>query len=314
MLKGHTGSLESCEFCVGAEAVQVVTCSSEDATVRLWDLRARRAVRCFTDATHASHAVWEANSIVLGGADGRVSLLDARAGSVVGPAPQLWGCKVGDEVVNQVHVAGELVYSCADDGRVVCVGLKSGKKRADAAAGPPAHESLCTGVASRPESKNEFVSVGTDCRLKQWSRTDKSRQLLKSCHFSPAAEEGGSMQLCNPPHLLSVACDPRGRVAAVAVGDGRVLLWELEKKKVAATLRRHTYSVAMVRWAAPQLLVSFGNDRRALLWRVEPRKAKATAGEPCAEMALESKPDWAAARSDLMLVAAGKVVHLLPIE
>ena len=313
MLKGHSNAVDSCEFCSGDETVLVST-SSGDETARLWDLRIQRAVRCLSNAREINHAAVSGDKLTFGTNDGRIGCFDLRTGSVVtvlSETTRLWSTRVSGEVVNKVVMGpSSSVYACDDDGSVFRLNVNNGKM----VMSKRLHASLCTGISLRGgEVGKEVVSVGTDCCLKQWMGSDA--RILKSVTARVDEEsQNDGVKMCNPPHLLSVDCDPKGRVAAAAMGDGRVLLWDLEKKKMAGFLRGHNYSVSCVAWAQSNVLASVGNDKQALIWRVDPRKPKEATGQPPqAVIPLPAKPNWACARNELLALACGNeiLIHQL---
>ncbi len=312
VLLGHSGPIDSVE-CIGESTV--VTCSSRDKTVRLWDVRGstKRAVRCFAGVEGgANHATGAGEAVLVACSSGELLSLDTRVtGEVVTRASKatLWRQQISDEVLNQSAVCAQegVAVVCDDNGvlhRVVC--------STGAVAFDQKHTSLCTSVALR-SSCREAVSVGTDCVLKQWNIASNPPKLLKSHAVVPEPSSSSGLQLCNPPHLLSVACDPRrGALAAAACGDGRVLLWDCAKHKFIRSLSGgHSYSVSHVSWPTDELLMSAGNDGFACVWSVDPRKPKNSPKVPVRKLALEGKPNWAASSSAALYFAIGDRVVVL---
>jgi WD40 repeat protein len=309
-LKGHTSDIDSCEF--GSSPSSAVTCSSEDQTVRLWDVEKQSCTQCFVKVP-ATHAVVreEGRVLYVGTSEGRVLKLDSRieGNRMVSPAGGkacVWETQVGNEVINQVDVEAGLVFSCDDDGAVFCQKEKDGVALTQKFGMRSKHNGLCTGLSVR-RGKRELVSVGTDCSLKQWSFEGK---LLKS--FTVSLEDTSeSLQLCNPPQLLSVSCDAKGRIAAGAAGDGRILIWDLEKKKSVRFLNGHSYSVSNVCFGRDYLL-SVGNDKKMLLWKLDSRKPKSAEKDPVKSVELDYKPNFARMNEQgWVMLAKDKQVEML---
>jgi WD40 repeat protein len=288
----------------------VVTSCSADKTVRLWDLRTNKVSRCFAQVEGANHATLAGDKVLVATCHGELLYLDARSSSqLVTPGAVVWRAQLGKEVLNQVAVSVEqdVAVVCDDDGAVHTVVLASGSHHTL----EPRHTSLCTSVAVRAASR-EAVSVGTDCVLKQWS-LQSGKLVVKSSVVTPEpSTSSGGPKLCNPPHLLSVACDPRrGSVAAVASGDGRVLIWDCSKHKFIRSLSGgHSYSVSHVSWPTESTILSAGNDCAALLWSVDPRKPKSAPQEPVHRIALSGKPNWTASSADAAYFAIGNTVQV----
>ncbi len=306
-MRGHAGAVDSVECCGGL----LVTSCAADRTVRLWDQRTNKVARCFAKIEGANHATLAGDKVLVATGSGELLCLDARSSSQIvatAAAAALWRSQLGSEVLNQVAVCAEhdLAVVCDDEGAVHVVKMDNGSHQAL----EPRHTSLCTSVALRAGSR-EAVSVGTDCVLKQWLLAGAGGKLItKSNTVAPEASTGP--QLCNPPHLLSVACDPRrGAVAAVASGDGRVLLWDCAKHKFIRTLSGgHSYSVSHVSWPTEGLLLSVGNDCAALIWSVDPRKPKGASSEPVRRIALSGKPNWTASSAEAAYFAIGDIVQV----
>ena len=308
VLRGHGGPVDSIEGC----GTTLVTCSAADGTVRLWDARTHRSHRCFARVAGANHATLAGEKVLVATARGELLCVDGRATDrvvTVAADATLWRTQLSKEVLNQTAVCAEqaVVVACDDDGAVHTVRLDSGAHQTL----EPRHTSLCTGLALRSGCR-EAVSVGTDCVLKQWSLAT-GKLVTKSSAVAPeASTSSNGPQLCNPPHLLSVACDPRrGAVAAVACGDGRVLLWDCTKHKFIRSLSGgHSYSVSHVSWPSESLLLSAGNDCAALLWSVDPRKPKSGPAAPVRRIALSGKPNWAASDAGHAYFAIGDAVQI----
>jgi WD40 repeat protein len=308
VMRGHAGPVDSVECC----GAFVVTSCSADKTVRMWDQRTNKTARCFAGIEGVNHAMLTDEKMLVATCTGELLCLDARwSGQIVAPAAAtvVWRAQLGKEVLNQVAVCAEqnVALVCDDDGVVHTVTLDIGSRLAL----EPRHTSLCTSVALRA-SYREAVSVGTDCVLKQWSLA-LGKLLTKSSTVMPeAASSSAEPQLCNPPHLLSVACDPRrGAVAAAASGDGRVLIWDCAKHKFVRTLTGgHTYSVSHVSWPTESTILSAGNDCAALIWSIDPRKPKSAPSEPVRRISLCGKPNWTASDAEAAYFAIDDVVQI----
>jgi WD40 repeat protein len=161
LLKGHKGDIDSVEIAKD-DANIVVTCSSEDATCRLWDLRSSgRVVRCLARLPGLTHAVLNGPLLFAVDAQGEALQIDTRADTLVvdGSARVVWRRTLGTEVVNQVDLAtdGAVAVCCDDNGTVHALQASTG---VPVCAEKKIHTSLATSVSCRPNS-SEVVSVGT---------------------------------------------------------------------------------------------------------------------------------------------------------
>lgn len=324
-MKGHKGSIDSVEVF----GCFLVTCSSADKTVRLWDVRCgNRAVRCFAGLDEGNFAtlINDQTLLVLNG--GAMTALDMRQGAIVTSAESctMFREELSNEVLNQVVMASQdTAFVCDDNGCVIKVGNVTGKRTKTVFA--ERHSSLCTSIAL---AKDELLSVGTDCAVKQWNMA--SGKLLKS-QMIMVDQQGDAATIANPPHLLSVAV--KAKVAAIACGDGRILLWDCAKRKLLPSIKDfHTYSASHVvcaccvvsvffflsecldqSWPTSDLLLSCGNDMKGALWRVDTRKPKSSDLKvPVASFELTGKPNWACSTPASAFFAIGDTVHAHEIK
>jgi WD40 repeat protein len=256
--------------------------------------------RCWKDVSDCNHCVLASDTLLLvASSTGVLHGVDTRKGGVVTSVDCLFSDQLSTEVLNQVLIVGENAFVCDDNGCVIKIAQFRGLERTKSVFGER-HSSLCTSIAA---ARSELLSVGTDCVLKHWSANDK---LLKSQTIT-IEQQSDSATLANPPHLLCVAADTRGRTAAIASGDGRVLLWDCVKRKLLPSIKFHTYSTSHVSWPTNELLLSCGNDMRAAIWQIDSRKPKSSnLKNPKLTFDLKGKPNWSCSSQTDAFFAIGE--------
>lgn len=116
-----------------------------------------------------------------------------------------------------------------------------------------------------------MISCGTDCRWVHWRLRDRSLQLVHS--FTPPAlpDSNDPSRCINPAYVHAVAHSPCARLSAVALGDGRLALWQSAARSVLQTLDAHPGAAAVALCFAPggaqPLLFSGGTDARLCAFR-----------------------------------------------
>ncbi len=198
-LKGHKGEIDSVE-CF-SDSSHLVSCSSADKTVRVWDTRSKCAVRCFTELP-GNHASFAKEHVLLVLSEGSIHGLDLRMDSkIVSSASKssLFCDVISDEVLNQAVVtADDSVFLCDDNGCVTKVSSVFSSSNRPKLVFGDRHSSLCTSIAA---VSTELISVGTDCAVKQWNSSNG--KLLKS-HVVSTEQEAGV--LYRDPANQEVCC------------------------------------------------------------------------------------------------------------
>ena len=304
-MKGHKGEID----CVEVFEEILVSCSSEDGTIRLW--REGKTFRCFTNVVGCCYAKFYGGDLFVGTEEGEIIKMDcAKSTSIVSDAKEsvVWRCRVGEEAVNEVDFYKDDMFVCDDNGSISKVDCKTGQKKDWLNAS--GHAGLCMSISCRPNSM-ELISGGTDITIKQWSL--KSNKPLKGYSIQSSQQQNSS-QMCNPPHVLKVCCHPKGRIAAAALGDGRIAICDLENKKISNYIEAHSYSISHVSWMEQDMLCSVGNDKKVCLWKINPRKPKETEKTAAEKWDLMGKPNWTATRKGKIFLAIGKEIHIIDVE
>eukprot|EP01102_Stenamoeba_stenopodia_P011891 TRINITY_DN3688_c0_g1_i2.p1 TRINITY_DN3688_c0_g1~~TRINITY_DN3688_c0_g1_i2.p1 ORF type:complete len:170 (-),score=32.83 TRINITY_DN3688_c0_g1_i2:67-576(-) len=81
-----------------------------------------------------------------------------------------------------------------------------------------------------------------------------------------AEEQSSGLQIVNPPYVHSLSVN--GRRVAAALGDFRVVVYDLNNNQLQHSLHGHSSSVSQVQFATfgSEYLISGGNDSLLILW------------------------------------------------
>eukprot|EP00448_Togula_jolla_P033204 CAMPEP_0170627960 /NCGR_PEP_ID=MMETSP0224-20130122/32356_1 /TAXON_ID=285029 /ORGANISM="Togula jolla, Strain CCCM 725" /LENGTH=344 /DNA_ID=CAMNT_0010955207 /DNA_START=1 /DNA_END=1032 /DNA_ORIENTATION=- len=316
-----------------ARSGDLVLSSSEDGTLRLWDLRGHRSVRAvlvgknlepgagevagelghcaFRDEQDPGGVVYVASSSELLAFDLRGSDRVLMSGP---PTVRATAC----DDINDFAVSpdGRTVALPTDAGDVELLATADLKPERTLKGG---HQNIVGAVRFRNGGK-ELFSAGFDEKLILWDpsngklRTRLAAQQLIQAEEATEAEQAN--QMFNPPFILSLSVGPRDELAA-GLGNGDVLVLPLDRRPprgAAPWIARgaHAAAVDAVAWLSgsagaksPSVLASAGRDCVLRLWTVPASlRGEVSAAEPKAEVRLRDKPNMVCTTgSDTVIVA-----------
>lgn len=187
------------------------------------------------------------------------------------PTRDLTEAMQSNEEINQLSVSAKRkLLAAADDGGSVRVwdGSRLRTLQPDSAA--PFLMTCCDF-----RSGDQLASGGTNCTVYLWD-IGRPRKPLDA--FAIQRDDAGANQVCNPPMVHSLSWSSSGRLLAVGLGDGSVVVLGVQKKKLVELTRLregHDDSVATLCFPnlgadtnsnKDRLLSSAGTDGAILLW------------------------------------------------
>ena len=228
-LKGHKGSVT----CLQRNDIeQTLLSGAEDKTVRLWDLRTNRTVKCMTGIVadiesirygYDKHIVHVASSTSLYSFDLRSEGLLNRE-----PVSQV-NFSEGDEVSSiALNSKGDTLAVAMDSGVINLLSMRHGLFLENAGATrykrlSRIHTNIVSSIQFKKNNPRELLSGGFDYTGCIWD-IDKGRPKATTVFQMIQNEEvdENKMQLVNPPFVMHMNYMMDGRCVAAALGDGTV--------------------------------------------------------------------------------------------
>lgn len=215
----------------------VVTCA-EDKTIRLWDIRTAKSVRCITgfgeDPITALQFSSHDTSCIYGSTDSNIFTFDLRregillrdCHSVIYTVPASTESEPAEICCFDIHPKGgvNLLGIGDDDGIVTLIDTTN---RAVVKRLSRVHSNLVGSMAFQPDRKNYLTTGGFDNLLCVWDY-NRGRPASAALNFAEQpidplnASPSGSAQISNPPFVHALLYLQGGRHIACAVGDGSV--------------------------------------------------------------------------------------------
>jgi len=322
-LRGHRGPVGG--ICVDG-AGQTALSSSEDGTLRIWDLRTHRSVRAITvpssDVALGVCAFRDRGKpldVVIAAADKTLLAFDLRGSDrvIYSGSPAARGVASDDVGDFDVSEDGSMVACPTDAGTVELLSSDDLTLLKTLSGG---HDNVAS-VARFRKGRSELVSGGFDEHVAQWDpKTSKLRHRLPVREWLEKAEVGtdGVTQICNPPFVLALAVGA-GEQLAAGLGDGTLLVFPRGKLGAPSWMAcGHRHACDAVVWLGKteeQVLASAGRDLTLRLWDARaappPRLAKRKAAQapgpqspvPTASLSLGEKVNGLVASGHILLLA-----------
>lgn len=301
VLKGHKSAVVG--LCV-ASAGDAALSSSEDGTLRLWDLRTRRGVRaiiavppessgsakddpCGALGSCAFVNPSEPYAAVLVASGSALLAYDLRGSNqVVCKGPPSAKASASDDINDfAVSPDGSIVAAPCDEGTIELFSTMDLKPLRTLKGG---HQNIC-GVARFRADGNELLSGGFDQQVLLWDPSSgKLRSKYEVRELLPADDPEGESnpnQLVNPPFVLGFASGGVDDSLGVALGDGGILVLPGGRRPHRgeapwAVPQAHAAATDAVSWLGPgsPLLASLGRDRILRIWNVDLNRGRGSSG------------------------------------
>jgi WD40 repeat protein len=258
VFNGHTDAIANMAF--SPDGKYIVT-SSEDQTVRLWDVRTGQQIREFNDPNifYATENIRIAIS-----ADSRY-VLTIRYADVEQLWASIWNIETGERVNYFFDANRNAAAAFSQDGTQLYLGSVKGVFRIlDIETGELMFRSFIPSNDILQISSDGTYAIALSANdrrvLQVWDTTAASAVVSQELSYSAGV-------LSNPQN---VAISPDNQRALIGYVDGTILLWDLSSGKVIQTFTGHSSEVRSVKFSPDgEYVISGGLDQTARLWSVQ---------------------------------------------
>jgi WD repeat-containing protein 53 len=222
---------KACINCVDGATVErnLLATGSEDQSVRLWDIRTDRAVKCivkcFEESVEAVKFSPSDESVLYAASGKCLFSFDLRTDGVLITSPSDRSVSCSTDIISAVAVnpCGTFLAVSDDAGIVTIVDSKMltsyKPKRLRG------HSNLVNAIAFSPIDATSFVSGGFDYQLCSWDfgkPGDSPASVVDIARLGNEGLDEFSSKSVNPPFVQSLSFTCNGQAIAVALGDGSV--------------------------------------------------------------------------------------------
>lgn len=275
---GHRNGIN----CVNSQYLQPFICAtgSQDATVRLWDLRCVpfRANKCFSRmfSDEITSIAFDHSHTMYAASGSEIFQLDTRQEQIVCTIPQN-KLELSGEEINCIDIHPYGVLLAVDDGG--CVNGKSIPETQDLFSVPHAHNNISYAAKFSPDSDYclNFATGGLDGSLIGWQfhPRDITPSPVFQVDFTHAIHqaEGHQSKGINPPFVYSLDYTSDAELLGCGLGDGSIVLLEPSTGEILLRLCGHGSITTSFQFLTsldnPYVaILSAGTDMDVNLWSV----------------------------------------------
>ena len=228
----HVGH-KSCINCIDASTSErkLIASGSDDKSIRLWDTRADRAVKCITQCFDSSveavrFSLDDENALYAASGESLYSF-DLRTEGIIIKSPQMIIDNAGTDDINAIAMESTGSYLAVGDDAGVVTLIDLTKPNPRVIKRLERHSSLVNAIAFNPIDSRGLVSGGFDYQLCSWNQDlsgDMSCTAIDMSQLGNDKSDEFLTKSVNPPFLQCLSYVNHGKAIAVALGDGSVRL------------------------------------------------------------------------------------------
>lgn len=272
-LKGHKNTINAID--VSKYEDKLVLTGSDDKTVRIFDARSNKAIKCiancFSEGVTAVAFDKSNSNVVYCAETTSLYAFDTRSERVM-IAEHVFKKEnfAADDISTiRAHANGRQLAVGDDSGIVSVVDLESMKVTSSLSR---THKSIVGTLAFRPNKERELATGGFDCISCIWdSGTGKAKQTY---NFSDRNLSKFSGQFFNPPFVQSVAFLDGGNALACGLGDGSIQVLDPDNGTIAA-LEQEAHNAMLNSIACcDNYFLTGGVDQKIHAWELTTKNAE----------------------------------------
>lgn len=225
VLKGH----KECLNCIDAttSSRNLIASGSDDKSVRLWDIRTNKAIKCivqcFESSVEAVKFSISDDNILYAASSNSLFSFDLRKDGIILKSPVSVTTDSAIDEINTIAVnLGGNFIAVGDDSGVATI-LETNNLKAYKPKRLNGHSSLVNAIAFNPANSSSFVSGGFDCLLSTWdlNHPNSPKSTVNLANLGIANNES-KLKTINPPFVQNLSYICKAQAIVIALGDGSV--------------------------------------------------------------------------------------------
>lgn len=229
---------KACINCIDGTTISrnLIATGSDDKSIRIWDIRANKAIKCITQCFESSveavkFSVSDDNTIYAA-SDRILFSFDLRTNGIIVKSPIMMTDNAATDEINCIDVKPDGDFlAVADDAGIITI-INTRQLTANQPKRLYGHTSLVNTVAFSPINTYGLMSGGFDYLLNSWDLNTSTSisNPAAAANLSKLGNQNNdsvSTRSINPPFIQGISYMCNGRTVAVALGDGSVSKFEL---------------------------------------------------------------------------------------
>ncbi|EFA82353.1 WD40 repeat-containing protein [Heterostelium album PN500] len=267
----------------------ILASSSDDCTVRLWDIDRGSVIKCINNfnGEPVNSIAFDKENLIYCAHSNKITCFDLRNDSLI-LKESVNQLQFNTEEINQITFDSKFQYmaSCDDSGAIKIIDIQKNKLCETL----KKHTNVCSNALFRPNSKNELISGSYDYCVIQWdylkAKLIRRESFQQASHvLSAKQKEKQQRQILNPPFVHSLDLSHDGKLMAIGLGSGDIAINDISSFSTHLLLdSAHSAPLSQVHFprfsgsagsldnSNSHLLLSAGNDSNIILWDIEKKK------------------------------------------
>eukprot|EP01038_Epipyxis_sp_PR26KG_P008651 gene8651-11694_t len=273
---------DSNDLAVDIHSGAILASGSEDKTLRLWDIRSLKSIKCFHSCfnTGIESVKFGYNNFLLYAASGNtIFSFDIRFEGILCKEPI--STMSGFDDINSITIHPKNGHMAVgdDSGSVVILPMLSNGKFCENNSSfrhkrlSRVHSSIINIVQYKYSNPKFLVSGGFDCKLCNWdTSTCRSKNITDFTGMNQNIPSSSEMndspnQVFNPPFVHALNYLYNDNLLACALGDGSLAVLDTVNYEIISKVEDHN-GMSTVLFAANDLIITGGVDQVIRCWQI----------------------------------------------